>query len=668
MDDRAATLNAAGDQLREPHIGGSPSASQLRAGTMKFIHASGSRPLEGFEIKRGIGAGGFGEVYFATSDAGKEVALKHIQRSLDVELRGVSQCLNLKHPNLVDLYDIRYDESGGGWVVMEYVSGQSLKADIDAHPDGMPQDRVNSWFSGIASGAAYLHDHGIVHRDLKPGNIFLDEGLVKIGDYGLSKFISVSRRSGQTESVGTFHYMAPEIGKGVYGKEIDIYALGVVLYEMLTGRVPFDGESSQEIIMKHLTDVPDLKGFPQPYSEVIAKALTKDPDNRYSSVINMLVDLGLERPSSVPAVAQLARSEESIESRQTVDQRREAHGLNLGKTQAAKSTGRLAATARHDRQPKQGGLRHIATPGKILLLILAVFLLVTNAGFFLPITVALVLIYLSYLAVRATVIGNHNHDDDRVGQLLPVTAPRPPKRTIRQRNRPVYRGWFERARLTLAEKSSRQRVTELVGSMLMSGLVSAVLGVVMLLAGNQDLDNTVDSWGPVYGWVMLTTILGSWAVLIPSKLWEGNSPDPSLQRFAMLVIGLLLGAGSFGIAEMLMMRHTFLLADVSKTTAVFSEMVYGADGRPQLLAYMGYFAGLFVVLRVWRQADPLRATRISLWATGMCVLWALVLHLFWPLPRGFMIAATISIAVQLSAPWMNNKQRGQLRDQAQSYS
>src|SRR4029079_5012725 len=94
---------------------------------IRFKYASGSRPLDGFTIKRGIGRGGFGEVYFATSDAGKEVAIKRIERNLDVELRGVSQCLNLKHPNLIDLYDIRYDATGDAWVVMEYVAGPSLK-------------------------------------------------------------------------------------------------------------------------------------------------------------------------------------------------------------------------------------------------------------------------------------------------------------------------------------------------------------------------------------------------------------------------------------------------------------------------------------------------------------------------------------------------------------
>ena len=102
-----------------------------RAAGMKFTYPSGSRPLDGYTIKRGVGRGGFGEVYFATSDAGKEVALKLIRRNLDVELRGVTQCLNLKHPNLIALYDIRSDELGDQWVVMEYVSGESLEEVID---------------------------------------------------------------------------------------------------------------------------------------------------------------------------------------------------------------------------------------------------------------------------------------------------------------------------------------------------------------------------------------------------------------------------------------------------------------------------------------------------------------------------------------------------------
>ena len=291
--------------------GGSPMTGEIvnpegagrpRPAGSKFTYASGSRPLDGYTIKRGVGIGGFGEVYFATSDAGKEVALKRIQRNLDIELRGVRQCLNLKHQNLVALYDIKYDEQEQAWVVMEYVPGSSLKDIIEQNPQGMPIEDVQRWFRGLASGTAYLHDHGIVHRDLKPGNIFEDDGCVKIGDYGLSKFISCSRRSGQTESVGTFHYMAPEIGKGNYGREIDIYALGIILYEMLTGNVPFDGESTQEIIMKHLTADPDVSRMAQPYRYVIQRALLKDPQKRFHAVYEMVDALGLASPSEISAV------------------------------------------------------------------------------------------------------------------------------------------------------------------------------------------------------------------------------------------------------------------------------------------------------------------------------------------------------------------------------
>jgi serine/threonine protein kinase len=91
---------------------------------MKFTYPSGATPLDGYTIKRGIGIGGFGEVYFALNDAGKEVALKKIQRNLDIELRGVRQCLNMKHVNLISLWDIRTTGEGESWVVMEYVPGR----------------------------------------------------------------------------------------------------------------------------------------------------------------------------------------------------------------------------------------------------------------------------------------------------------------------------------------------------------------------------------------------------------------------------------------------------------------------------------------------------------------------------------------------------------------
>jgi hypothetical protein len=253
---------------------------------MKFTYASGAKPLDGYTIKRGVGKGGFGEVYFAVSDGGKEVALKLIRGDGAVELRGIAHCLNLKHPNLVALYDLRADAAGNQWVVMEYVAGEPLYAVLVRHPNGLPVELTRQWFGSLARAVGYLHDHGIVHRDLKPANIFVEDGLLKVGDYGLCKSISSSQPA-QTQSVGTVHYMAPEISTGNYGKGIDVYACGILLYEMLSGRVPFDGESAGEILMKHLTCTPDLSGLPFEFVPIVSKALAKNPAQRYQSMAEM---------------------------------------------------------------------------------------------------------------------------------------------------------------------------------------------------------------------------------------------------------------------------------------------------------------------------------------------------------------------------------------------
>ena len=147
MQEPASVMNT-GPQ--ETDMGGTVDGGDgRRRGPIKFAYTTGARPLDGYTIKRGIGAGGFGDVYYATSDAGKDVALKRIQRNLDVELRGVSQCLNLKHHNLVALYDIRYDGEQQAWVVMEYVAGENLQDVIERNPNGMPHDQVLLWLEQV---------------------------------------------------------------------------------------------------------------------------------------------------------------------------------------------------------------------------------------------------------------------------------------------------------------------------------------------------------------------------------------------------------------------------------------------------------------------------------------------------------------------------------------
>ena len=257
----------------------------------KYQYKHGDRPLEGFTIQRAAGRGGFGEVYYAVSDSGREVAIKAVQNYEQIELRGISQCMNLKSPHLITIFDVKHNERNEPFVIMEYVSGPSLRDLLTASPNGLGVQKAAFFLREIAKSLSYLHECGVVHRDLKPSNIFYENGYVKVGDYGLAKAISASRHSGHTITVGTVHYMAPEIGAGSYNRSIDIYALGVLLYEMLTGDVPFVGSSPGEILMKHMTATPDVNNIEEPFAHVIKKALAKDPADRYQTVQEMVEDL-----------------------------------------------------------------------------------------------------------------------------------------------------------------------------------------------------------------------------------------------------------------------------------------------------------------------------------------------------------------------------------------
>ena len=267
----------------DPKLTIDPNISYGPAAPGRYYYQAGDRPLDSVTIKRAIGRGGFGEVYFAVNDAGKQLALKHITRAVEVERRGAAHCINIKSPNLIELYDFRTNAEGASFVLMEYVAGPSLKEVIEQHASGLPDADIRRHISGLVAGVAQLHAAGIVHRDLKPANIFLEDGVVKVGDYGLSKTISEVDRD-HSVSVGTCHYMAPEIRSGRYDKPIDVYAIGVILYELITGRPPFQGETVAEILMRHQFDRPDLNRIPADYREILARTLDKDPAKRPADV------------------------------------------------------------------------------------------------------------------------------------------------------------------------------------------------------------------------------------------------------------------------------------------------------------------------------------------------------------------------------------------------
>lgn len=641
--------------------------AQPRAAPMKFTYASGARPLDGFTIKRGIGHGGFGEVYYATSDAGKEVALKLIRRNLDIELRGVTQCLNLKHPNLLDLFDVKQDGLGDSWVVMEYVAGESLEDALARHPDGLPREDALAWFHGIAAGVAYLHDHGIVHRDLKPGNIFRDEGLVKIGDYGLSKFISASRRSGQTESVGTVHYMAPEIGNGRYGKEIDIYALGIILYEMLTGHVPFEGESVGEVLMKHLTAEPNLQRIEEPYRSAIAKTLTKNPELRLKSVGELVALL--------PGGAGVGWASPTG----TADRGRNPAGIG-GRCSPYGDSQEVVEARLADEEPilkaiRTGWGRFVAewNSGRIngwgkLALIVAAGYIATHSLWLIPLASGAAVFYAIYYVVRLVMLDNGTAHKS---PLAVARRPAPPQATaapppiapksdvvpvpdaqeaIRQQcvARAKRRGSIAQTMAFLPPRSWRMRVEELTGSMLISAAVVAAIGFALTIVSGKT--PKVDQ----FLWLASVATFGSWLVMIAGKCWESRPGEVVLRRFVMLVLGLGLGAAAWGIKDLLFVDLQYDWHMPRPITQHYLNAdFYDGSGVPKLMGHMAYFAFLLMVMRWWKQADPLRSARMSISTTLVVAFWGWLLSLVWPFPQpwGILVAVAMSIAVQLSSPW-----------------
>lgn len=674
MNEGAIEMKAGRNDLG-PTQAVSPAAGGV-AGS-RFAYASGARPLDGYTIKRGIGIGGFGEVYFAVSDAGKEVALKLIRRNLDVELRGVRQCLNIRHPNLVEIYDIRTDEHENHWIVMEYVRGKSLEQALDEHPEGLPYDEALAWFAGIAAGVAHLHDQGIVHRDLKPANIFSDGGLVKIGDYGLSKFISVSRRSGQTESVGTVHYMAPEIANGRYGKQIDIYALGVILFEIITGRVPFDGESVGEVLMKHLTAEPDLSGLAEPYRTAIGRALAKDPQRRIDSataLAAMLPQPRVLRPMTVGGPSVGAGGAAASERRPRRTEQKAARERPPVRLAAGAGSGGPAA-----------GPTRAVTPAQIVTLVLAgllVMLLAARGGVqvFAPLGAPMVRIMppwswsamlvagLVVLAVTAA-RSRRGHRSSRADSDVVLRDPEGPRRQPipPQTRRPPA---AEAAEAALVLKPVRERAAELLGSLLVSAVVAAVMPLILLPA----LVTTVRP--EQVAWVVLTGTAAAWCVLLTTKLWEGTHGDGAMRRFVMLLVGMLVGLTATVLANALLVFLPFGAAAIDglafRTWAeqvldgpahAVSGLLYDTQGQPRVLAAITYFGLLFLMMRWWLLADPLRRRRVSIWAVVLSVFWAWLISVFWPFPQpwGMLIAAVAAVAVQLASPW-TRRHRGRNRE------
>jgi eukaryotic-like serine/threonine-protein kinase len=256
-----------------------------------------------YRIQRKLGAGGMADVYLAEDqELGRRVAIKilngrHANDHQFIERfrREAKNAAALNHPNIVSIYD-RGEAEDTYYIAMEYLDGRTLK-ELIVGRGAAPVNVAIEYARQILSALRFAHRHGIVHRDIKPHNVLVDsEGRVKVTDFGIAR-AGTSQMTETGSIVGTAQYLSPEQAKGgEVDPRSDLYSLGIVLYELLTGKTPFDGETPVEIAMKHLSTQPKPPSklrpdIPRELDMVVLRALAKNPSERYQSADEMEADL-----------------------------------------------------------------------------------------------------------------------------------------------------------------------------------------------------------------------------------------------------------------------------------------------------------------------------------------------------------------------------------------
>ncbi|MEK5333977.1 MULTISPECIES: Stk1 family PASTA domain-containing Ser/Thr kinase [unclassified Lysinibacillus] len=264
----------------------------------------GKRISDRYKIIDLIGGGGMSNVYLAHDMIlNRDVAIKILRYDFTNEdelhrrfQREALSVTSLTHPNIVSIYDVG-DDGDLHYIVMEYVQGKTLKQYIQEFAPISPARSVHI-MKQLTSAIANAHENHIIHRDIKPQNILMDaDGNVKITDFGIAMTLSATSFTQTNSVLGTVHYLSPEQARGgTATNKSDIYALGIVLYELLTGELPFSGESAVSIALKHLqSETPSVRAFdgtiPQSLENVVLKATAKDASHRYATVEEMQEDL-----------------------------------------------------------------------------------------------------------------------------------------------------------------------------------------------------------------------------------------------------------------------------------------------------------------------------------------------------------------------------------------
>ena len=256
-----------------------------------------------YRVTRKLGAGGMADVYLAEDEElGRRVAIKilnerHANDDSFVERfrREAKNAAGLSHPNIVSIYD-RGEAEGTYYIAMEYLDGRTLKELLIARGP-MPIADAIHYTRQILNALRFAHKKGVVHRDIKPHNVMVDgDGRLKVTDFGIAR-AGASQMTEAGAIVGTAQYLSPEQARGAaVDQRSDLYSIGVVLYEMLTGNVPFTGESPVEIAMKHLSDTPRPPSsirpeIPPDLDMVVLRALAKNPDDRFQTAEEMDAEL-----------------------------------------------------------------------------------------------------------------------------------------------------------------------------------------------------------------------------------------------------------------------------------------------------------------------------------------------------------------------------------------
>ncbi|MCP3739046.1 Stk1 family PASTA domain-containing Ser/Thr kinase [Rossellomorea sp. BNER] len=257
----------------------------------------GKRLSGRYKIQDMVGGGGMANVYLAHDMIlDREVAIKMLRLDFANEeefikrfQREAQSATSLAHPNIVSIFDVG-EEDDLYYIVMEYVDGMTLKQYIQQHSP-VSVEKVLDIMTQITSAISHAHQNHIIHRDIKPQNILIDNhGNVKITDFGIAMALSATSITQTNSVLGSVHYLSPEQARGgMATKKSDIYSLGIVMFELLTGRLPFSGESAVSIALKHLqSETPSLRrwnpNIPQSVENIVLKATAKDPFRRYSAV------------------------------------------------------------------------------------------------------------------------------------------------------------------------------------------------------------------------------------------------------------------------------------------------------------------------------------------------------------------------------------------------